>query len=75
MDEGWIIKTRQGGLHKCSLYGVTWLPINDCKGKLEVASTKGATHDWKDINKKTLVRRAYHSGTATGPIEEGGYVN
>ena len=25
---GWIVKTRQGGLNKCSLFAITFLPIN-----------------------------------------------
>lgn len=35
-----VMLTRQGGLHKCSLYALTWLPIDECKGKLEVSATK-----------------------------------
>jgi hypothetical protein len=47
LDCGWIIKTRQGGKHRCSLYAVTWKPIDDCGGKLDVSSTRTALGTWK----------------------------
>jgi hypothetical protein len=43
-----IIVTRQGGLNKCSLYAVTWFPIDECNGKLDVASTVIAPVTWKN---------------------------
>ena len=43
-----IIVTRQGGLNKCSLYAVTWFPIDECNGKLDVASTAIAPVNWKN---------------------------
>ena len=42
-----IIVTRQGGINKCSLYAVTWFPIDECNGKLDVASTTTAPVNWK----------------------------
>lgn len=39
IEAGLILQTRQGGRHKCSLYGVTWEPLNECAGKLEVEVT------------------------------------
>jgi len=35
-----ILLTRQGGKNKCSLYALSWEPINDCKGKLDIPETK-----------------------------------
>ncbi len=37
---GWLIQTRQGGLN-CgpSLYALTWQPIHDCDGKLDLPAT------------------------------------
>jgi len=35
----WLILTRQGGRHKCSLYALTWESIDECGGKLEVKPT------------------------------------
>jgi len=34
-----IKKTRQGGRNQCCLYAVTWRPIDECGGKLDVKST------------------------------------
>jgi hypothetical protein len=44
---GLIEKTRQGGLNRCNLYAVTWKPIDDCKGKLDIASTRVASGAWR----------------------------
>ena len=39
-DKGWITKTRQGGLGMGpNLYALTWQPINECGGKLDVSPT------------------------------------
>ena len=40
--------TRQGGRNKCSLYAVTWFQIDECNGKLDVASTTTAPVNWKE---------------------------
>ena len=40
--------TRQGGRNKCSLYALTWFPIDECKGKLDIASTKTAPVNWRE---------------------------
>lgn len=46
---GFIITTRHGYRRVCSLYAVTWLPIDECPGKrLEVASTRTALDLWKN---------------------------
>lgn len=44
---GMIELTRQGGLNGASLYAFTWLPIEPCKGKLDVAPTSVASGKWK----------------------------
>ena len=38
--------TRQGGLNRCTLYALTWFPINECGGKLDVAETRVARNEW-----------------------------
>lgn len=48
IDKGYIVQTRQGGRHQCSLYAVTWNPIDDCGGKLEHPSSRVALGCWKD---------------------------
>jgi hypothetical protein len=35
-----VLLTRQGSINKCSLYALSWLAIDECGGKLEVASTR-----------------------------------
>lgn len=47
LEKGWIIVTRQGGRRRPTLYGVTFLPIDECGGKLDVKPTREALHLWK----------------------------
>ena len=42
------VLTRQGQKRKCSLYGLTIWPIDDCNGKLEVPSERVASNAWKN---------------------------
>lgn len=40
LARNWIILTRQGGLNMGpNLYAITWQPINECNGKLDVKET------------------------------------
>lgn len=48
--EGFIEKTRQGGRNQCSLYAVTWKPINECNGKHNVKETSKPSNLWKPEN-------------------------
>ena len=48
---GLIITTRKGGRNKiCSLFAVTFQPIDECKGKLDqgIRSTKNSGGEWKE---------------------------
>jgi hypothetical protein len=46
---GFLHLTRQGGLNMGpSLYAVTWLPIDDCGGKLDCPPTRVAPGTWKE---------------------------
>jgi hypothetical protein len=48
---GWIVMTRQGGLGiGCSLYAVTWLPIDECNGKHTMAPTRAPLNLWRQKN-------------------------
>ena len=47
--KGMIIVTRQGGLNKPTLFALTWLPIDDCSGKLDIRSTTKAPHLWRTL--------------------------
>lgn len=56
----WLILTRQGSIHRASLFAVTWLPIDECKGKLDVSSTRVALNTWRKSrseNRATLPRQ------------------
>ena len=75
IQTGWIQQTRQGGRNICSLYALTWLAIDRCGGKLDVAHGPMPPHLWKPENPKhrearakTLARTAEqvdpHGGTA-----------
>ena len=54
---GFIVRTRQGGLNRCSLYGLGWRPIDDCHGKLDVAPTIVPIGTWKEEKPKLVGRR------------------
>jgi hypothetical protein len=56
LEKGWIVTTRHGGRHRCSLYAVTWWPINGCGGKLELAAENVARHDWKKTQNVVAIR-------------------
>ena len=45
---GFIIKTRQGGKHRCNLYAITMWAIDECNGKLDVMHSKTASNEWKN---------------------------
>lgn len=47
--KGLIILSRQGGRKIASLYALTWRPIDDCKGKIDIRPT---TKPWRNFNEK-----------------------
>lgn len=47
LEAGMIELTRQGGLHGPSLYAFTWIAIDDCRVKLDVAATRVASGKWQ----------------------------
>ena len=49
IDQGWIIETRKGGKNRCSLFAVTWFPIDASDKHLEPA-TATAPHSWRKQN-------------------------
>lgn len=52
LDAGLIEQTRQGGKNRCSLYAITWRPIDECKGKLDVRPTQGPSALYLKIGDK-----------------------
>lgn len=49
LESGLIEKTSEGWLRprRCTLYALTWLAIDDCQGKLDVAATSVPSNLWK----------------------------
>lgn len=48
LDGEFVIVTRQGGRRIPTLYGLTYLPIDECHGKLDVRATNTASNAWKN---------------------------
>ena len=46
-ERGLIVKTRQGGRNRASLYAVTWFGIDECQGKHDCRPSAVPTNDWK----------------------------
>lgn len=44
--QGFAVQTRQGHKRKCSLYGLTIWPIDECGGKLEYPRERQASYAW-----------------------------
>jgi len=47
LKSDFIIVTRVGGRNKPTLYAITFLSIDECKGKLDVKPTNIPSHYWK----------------------------
>jgi len=62
LDAGFIEQTRQGGMHKPSLYALTWFSIDECGGKLDVPATTTASRRWKNTNPNTPCVSIQHGG-------------
>ena len=68
LRKGWLICTRHGGSHRCSLYGITWWSLDECGGKsLYKAETK-ARHEWRknDLGTRYSDRSASHTECTDG---------
>ena len=46
-EKAWVELSRQGGRNKTSLYALTFLLVNECKGKLDIPETNIPSHEWK----------------------------
>lgn len=44
-----IVKTRQGGRNRCNLFALTWDPIHECDGKLDIPERTVAKNEWRDV--------------------------
>ena len=47
LESGLIIVSRQGGRHKCSLYALTYIAIDECGGKLDIKATDRPLGLWR----------------------------
>ncbi|WP_223620589.1 hypothetical protein [Lysobacter sp. ESA13C] len=48
LSSGFLACTRHGGKNRCSLYAITWEPIDRCQAvQLEVAAQQVASHLWR----------------------------
>ena len=74
LQAGMIEKTRQGGLNHCSLYALTWHPIDECGGKLHVSATRVPSGLWKppnpaeQKNASTVVVSDRHGSRVSGAV-------
>lgn len=50
-EAGLLEQTRQGGRNRCSLYAVTWRPIDECKGKLDIKPTQAPSARYLNLEK------------------------
>lgn len=77
LSRGWIVITRQGQRPRlASLYALTWLPIDECNGKLDCAPTKQALGYWKlgsnpeHVTKKCDLRHTDYIGPQGGSMKQ-----
>jgi len=55
IEAGFIVRTRTPNRHHvCALFAITWKPIDECGGKLEVSSERVASNSWKKREKSSL---------------------
>lgn len=47
IDRNIVILTRQGGRNNPSLFALTWKPIDECNGKLDIKCTKLAPRSFR----------------------------
>ena len=69
---GLLEKTRQGGLHKCSLFALTWHGIDECGGKLDVSASRLPSGLWK---RPPLPDEKQNASTESVSIKPGNRVN
>lgn len=68
-----IVKTREGRFLKpggcCALFALTWRPIDDCKGKLEMPATATPPRKFTLERANHPVQKVYPLRTETVPME------
>lgn len=70
---GLVIKTREGRFIRpggcCALYAISWRPIDECDGKLEVSPTVTPPRKFTLERTNSPVQKLYPHGTETVPME------
>lgn len=69
---GFIEITRGGGLRFPTLYALTWRSVDECGGKLQVASSHVASNLWKESRVEASIQNADTPGVS---IRHAGSVN
>ena len=46
LNSGFLIQTRQGWRNRCSLYAISWQPINECRGKHDAKPSPVPLNSW-----------------------------
>lgn len=71
---GLLEQTRQGGMHKPSLYGLTWLGIDHCAGKLDVPANRAPSGAWKTqvgpFERPSRKTKRQHAGGVDSPTND-----
>ena len=67
LDKGWITITRMGGNRVARLYGVTWLGVDHCDGKLDIKPDPVPMMSWRRPKTISADRQPVLSAPAGGP--------
>jgi hypothetical protein len=68
VEKGWLLVTRHGGSHRCSLYAITWWPLNECSNKTLYGTELRARNTWrKNDSGSPVVNRSTLLVNSTGP--------
>lgn len=71
-DRKLILRTREGRFMKpggcCALYALTWQPIHECAGKIEVTPTVTPPRMFTLERVQNAVQKSNHMGTISVPI-------
>ena len=65
VEKGFLVVSRQGGLNKPTLYAITWFPVHECGGKLDIKPTTTASRNWRES--QSVVRT---TECKAGPLAE-----
>jgi hypothetical protein len=68
LDKEFVIQTRAGGLHQCSLYAVTFFAIDPCEGKLDVKPTSTALGLWRKDEPVPVVKPTKNNSSSTSIV-------